>query len=65
MELAHVREELEARIRETAPKHPACEGATVEVHDRGFQAEGYVTDDGIEIVPVRSFVRKLCAGDLV
>jgi acetylornithine deacetylase len=42
MELAEVRQELEACISAVAESHPSCSSAKVQIHYRGFQAEGCV-----------------------
>ncbi len=44
VQLADVRQTLEQKINQVAADHPACNGAQVSVHYRGFQAEGFVVD---------------------
>ncbi|MFT5484784.1 MAG: acetylornithine deacetylase [Halieaceae bacterium] len=45
MKLEDVKKALEIRIGEVAASHPSCNGAKVQIHYRGFQAEGFTIDE--------------------
>ena len=62
MELAEVRQELEACISAVAESHPSCSSAKVQIHYRGFQAEGCVMNREAPMMRLLADVHREVAG---